>query len=123
MCASEAYPNGGSQKRVAVGRTLRGGADREYIGYRAALVRQGATITSVDVTGAASRFLPRVLVKGQYREELLKKSDATSDRDAPPESGNFDRGFVASAAHAARYARSERAPREREQRRRDQEQQ
>lgn len=81
--------------------------DRQYIGYRASLISVDATVVSVDVTGAASRFLPEEHVPAKYATEL-QLYNAAKDLDAPPESGNFDGGYVASATQAARYARDRR---------------
>ena len=86
--------------------------DRQYIGYRAAVVLGDKTVASVDVTGAASRSLPKHLVDSERYVVELAMYEAASDHDAPPESGNFDGGFVASATQAARYAHDARRERE-----------
>jgi hypothetical protein len=59
----------------------------------------------IHVIGAASRFLPLSLLTQVELEELDQAVEIARDRDAPPESGNFDGGFSASAMQAARYAR------------------
>jgi hypothetical protein len=95
--------------------------NRQYIGYR--LRAWGAPGTDgvrpelnhMDITGAASRFPPWELFEG--RREALKAAQEdfakASDLDAPPESGNFDGGFVASATQASRYAKDKNTSRSR----------
>jgi len=90
-------------------------ADDQYIGYRVRILdARGNTVQSMDVTGAASRFMPwEMLPQGisdPVRAEMRAKVEAASDLDAPPESGNFDGGFVSSATQAARYGRHRRKP-------------
>jgi hypothetical protein len=65
-------------------------------------------LQTIDVTGAASRFPPWELFAGDASalDGAKTRFWAANDLDAPPESGNFDGGFVSSATQAARYARS-----------------
>jgi hypothetical protein len=89
--------------------------DGEYLGYRIR-IGAGATMRSFDVTGAASRFLPEGVFTAQQRDLVMARPGHTapsSDRDAPPESGNFDGGFASSATQASRYARQARTDRAR----------
>ncbi len=93
--------------------------DGQYIGYKTTLLDpDGAPTRSIDVTGAASRFppwdlLPEAVRLHQGKVAAIKaKFWQASDVDAPPESGNFDGGFVASAEQAARHARKRRAEEE-----------
>lgn len=83
----------------------------QYIGYRLDILAhdQQTVIRSLDVTGAASRFVPWHLVPRRTRDMLKTRVDRASDLDAPPESGNFDGGFVASATQAERYGKHRRA--------------
>jgi len=91
--------------------------DGQYLGYRVT-VQTPSGPKSLDVTGGASRAVPDFILKGtdaktgRPNAELLAEA---SDRDAPPEGGNFDGGYVASAAQAARYARDKRARQEADQ--------
>ena len=93
MYASEPQPNDGGQERVAV------------------------VVQSPRLTSRVRRlgFCRGTSSKVETREQLLKKYNAASDHDAPPESGNFDCGFAASAGQAARYARDARQKREEQQ--------
>jgi hypothetical protein len=70
-----------------------------------ALDAAGIELRQLDITGAASRFPPWDLLDGDVAAERAKFSKA-SDLDAPPESGNFDGGFVSSATQASRYAKA-----------------
>ena len=85
--------------------------DGQYIGYRVTIQTPNGP-KSIDVTGAASRTVPDFIGKatdvrtGRLNADLLAEA---SDRDAPPEGGNFDGGYVASATQAARYGRDARA--------------
>lgn len=76
----------------------------QYIGYRITITAAGQPARQVDVTGAASRFLP-IPPFGVVDQNLVTQAGAF---DAPPESGNFDGGFSASALQAQRYARQRR---------------
>ena len=81
-------------------------ADGRYTHYRlAAIDAHAIELQHVDVTGAASRFPPWELFGGDLQREQEKFTKA-SDLDAPPESGNFDGGFVSSATQASRYAKA-----------------
>jgi hypothetical protein len=103
--------------------------DGQYLGYRINIAGK-----SIDVTGAASRFFPVDQLFSQPRSgpDALPGSDGTtpgtvwstgdaryaagpnvrgkypeqtgSNRDAPPEGGNFDGGYVATATQAMHYA-------------------
>ncbi|HWU89390.1 MAG TPA: hypothetical protein VN253_19150, partial [Kofleriaceae bacterium] len=89
--------------------------DRQYAGYQVTIKsRDGQTVGTVDVTGAASRFLPidDAIAHAANREDAkdLKKVKAAEDWDAPPESGNFAGGFAATATQAARYAAQRKVP-------------
>ena len=78
----------------------------QYVGYRLiARNKAGEKLRALDVTGAASRFPPWELMDAKKIDEQRKRYNEASDLDAPPESGNFDGGYVASATQAARYAR------------------
>ncbi|MFE5463417.1 hypothetical protein, partial [Nocardia sp. NPDC056564] len=100
-------------------------SDGQYLGYRITVDGR-----DIDVTGAASRFFPggRLFKPGTGVVAPLPATDpgavwATNDsryalsrsgsgfaaqtasnRDAPPEGGNFDGGYVASAIQATHYA-------------------
>lgn len=88
--------------------------DRQYVGYRVRFTAGGKTIRSVDVTGAASRYLPHEDAIKHADPEVLKSLDEAqhafgrvrkaSEWDAPAESGNFAGGFAATATQASRYA-------------------
>jgi hypothetical protein len=81
-------------------------AEGRYTHYRLfALDAAGIELRQLDITGAASRFPPWDLLDGDVAAERAKFSKA-SDLDAPPESGNFDGGFVSSATQASRYAKA-----------------
>ncbi|MFI7004421.1 hypothetical protein [Nocardia sp. NPDC050175] len=99
--------------------------DGQYLGYR--ITADGRDI---DVTGAASRFFPggqlfkpgtgdvpplpavdpgKVWSTQDSRYALSRPEPGfaaqnASNRDAPPEGGNFDGGYVASATQATHYA-------------------
>lgn len=78
-----------------------------YLGYELiAWDKEGNELRRMDVTGAASRFPPWELMEGGdvAIRTAKNKFQQASDLDAPPESGNFDGGFVASAMQAARHA-------------------
>jgi hypothetical protein len=84
-------------------------ADGRYTHYLlTARDANGAEVRNLDVTGAASRFPPWELFPGTPADRLAEqaKFNRASDLDAPPESGNFDGGFVSSATQANRYARA-----------------
>jgi hypothetical protein len=88
--------------------------DEEYLGYRIRIASQTAT-HAFDVTGAASRFLPEGVFSTEERDLVMARPGHTpiaAAHDAPPEGGNFDGGFVASATQAARYGRYMRRDRE-----------
>jgi hypothetical protein len=91
--------------------------DGEYLGYRITIVTDAGS-RSFDVTGAASRFLPDGGCFGDEQRDLVMASPrnggapSSGARDAPPEGGNFDGGFAASATQAARYGRHARRERE-----------
>jgi hypothetical protein len=83
--------------------------DGHYTHYRLfAFDANGSELRHMDVTGAASRFPPWELFDGTPAALTTAKAEfvKASDLDAPPESGNFDGGFVSSATQAARYARA-----------------
>jgi hypothetical protein len=83
--------------------------DRQYAGYRVEVTNKEGHVTGkVDVTGAASRFLPiddaiEHAASPVDKQRLLKVKNA-DDWDAPAESGNFPGGFAATATQAGRYA-------------------
>jgi hypothetical protein len=87
--------------------TPRYDGDGHYTHYTVqAFDKDGAAIRSLDITGAASRFPPwGLLDPGMNLDAERARFRVASDIDAPPEGGNFDGGFVASATQAARYAR------------------
>jgi hypothetical protein len=76
-----------------------------YIGYRITITAAQAAPVSVDVVGAASRFLPIPPFQEREQQEVTRAGAI----DAPPESGNFDGGFSASALQAQAYARQRRS--------------
>jgi hypothetical protein len=84
----------------------------QYTHYRLhAFDAAGTELRKLDITGAASRFPPWELMEASP-EEIAAARDLfwrANDLDAPPESGNFDGGFVASANQASRYAKAKRA--------------
>jgi hypothetical protein len=80
-------------------------ADQHYTGYQITITAVGQPPRSIDVTGAASRFLPIPPFGAADQQEVTRVGTA----DAPPESGNFDGGFSASALQAQAYARQRRA--------------
>ncbi|WP_405162025.1 hypothetical protein OG203_37835 [Nocardia sp. NBC_01499] len=89
--------------------------DGQYLGYRITVDGR-----DIDVTGAASRFFPggQLFNPGTGTFAPLPASNpgsvwttndsryarTASGRDAPPEGGNFDGGYVASATQATHYA-------------------
>jgi hypothetical protein len=82
-------------------------AQGRYTNYRlVAMDAGGNELQHFDVTGAASRFPPWELFDGTAveRQAAIEAFRRASDLDAPPESGNFDGGYVASAVEANRYA-------------------
>jgi hypothetical protein len=89
-------------------------ADRQYIGYRIHVLGKPdlqlrrAKLRHLDITGAASRSPPWELFDGDTGARALAQQQfaKASDLDAPPESGNFDGGFVSSATQASRYAKA-----------------
>jgi hypothetical protein len=88
----------------AIGHFLLWDANGQYIGYRIAITAVGQPPRNVDVTGAASRFLP-IPPFGVVDQNLVTQAGTL---DAPPESGNFDGGFSASALQSQNYARQRR---------------
>jgi hypothetical protein len=90
--------------------------DRQYIGYRVRIQFKGRPKRLIDVTGAASRYLPLDDARGHFDHERaselgfgverLRDVRAAMDWDAPAESGNFAGGFAATSTQAARYARA-----------------
>lgn len=83
--------------------------DGRYTHYRlTALDANEVEVRQMDVTGAASRFPPWELFPGEPTEKAVAQTKfaKASDLDAPPESGNFDGGFVSSATQASRYAKA-----------------
>ncbi|HET7499442.1 MAG TPA: hypothetical protein VFK02_00505 [Kofleriaceae bacterium] len=90
--------------------------DDEYLGYRVTITSETGK-HAFDVTGAASRFLPDGLFGDRDRDLVMARPGNTpmfAKHDAPPEGGNFDGGFAASATQAARYGRHARREHERE---------
>ncbi|HEY0483930.1 MAG TPA: DUF4157 domain-containing protein [Kofleriaceae bacterium] len=86
-------------------------AQGRYTNYRLfAVDASGTQLQSFDVTGAASRFPPWELFAGSADElaNARARFDQASDLDAPPESGNFEGGFVSSATQANAYGRAAR---------------
>ncbi len=90
--------------------------DDQYIGYRVRFMVGEKPVSSLDVTGAASRFLPladvmlhvdatEVTNAGKTVERAFELLRASDQWDAPAESGNFSGGFAATATQTARYAR------------------
>jgi hypothetical protein len=85
-------------------------ADSQYVGYRLkAMTRSREVVRTLDVTGAASRYPPWELFVGEDITTEKARFRRASDLEAPPESGNFDGGFVSSAKQAERYARHQAA--------------
>lgn len=82
-------------------------ADRQYLGYRLVVSRVGQDAGEFDITGAASRYAPPRWVTRW--EDVAAAIDGARGIDAPPEGGNFDGGFVASATQAAKHGRFRRA--------------
>lgn len=85
-------------------------AGGRYTHYRLfAFDANGREVRHMDVTGAASRFPPWEFFGGgaAEREAARARFLRASDLDAPPESGNFDGGFVSSATQASRYAKAQ----------------
>ncbi|HEX7843462.1 MAG TPA: phosphotransferase, partial [Kofleriaceae bacterium] len=78
--------------------------DGRYIGYRITITAGANPPQHVDCVGAASRFLPIPPFRAGEQELVTRAGVA----DAPPESGNFDGGFAASAIQAQAYARHRR---------------
>ena len=86
--------------------------DRQYAGYRVE-IEVGDEFHKLDVTGAASRFLPIEDAKRHFKApkgtdmkvEELDKISRLAEWDAPPESGLFAGGLAPTATQAARYAR------------------
>lgn len=80
--------------------------DGQYIGYDlVAFDQRGTQLRTISITGAASRFPPwELMTEPDAREVAQGKFKRATEMDAPPESGNFDGGFVASATQARRYA-------------------
>lgn len=76
----------------------------QYLGYR--ITVEGRAF---DITGAASRWVPGPLFNDTDLAAIQAAITAARERDAPSEGGNFDGGYVSSAAQAARYARWRRA--------------
>jgi hypothetical protein len=80
--------------------------DRQYVGYRVTLMTADGERT-IDVTGAASRYLPieDAIAHARTEDDIidLRKAEAAADWDAPAESGNFAGGFAATATQTARY--------------------
>ncbi|MBA3542730.1 MAG: hypothetical protein H0T79_24145 [Deltaproteobacteria bacterium] len=79
--------------------------DRQYIGYTASIQANGGTV-HIDVTGAASRFLPdsaRRHMPGNHAD-AWRKMEASSDWAAPAESGNFAGGWAATTTQTDQYA-------------------
>jgi hypothetical protein len=65
-------------------------------------------ISTLDVTGAASRFVPEAMIPEEERATSMEKLRAAGQWDAPPEGGNFDGGLVSSATQGSRYAKEKR---------------
>ncbi len=97
--------------------------DDQYIGYRVRFTIGKDTVSSLDVTGAASRFLPlqdarthadttKITKAGKTVERTFELLQASDQWDAPAESGNFSGGFAATATQTARYARHQNAAKE-----------
>lgn len=82
-------------------------AQGRYTNYRLfAFDAGGNELQHFDVTGAASRFPPWDLSDGSTvdKDAAIARFQKASDLDAPPESGNFDGGYVSSATQASAYA-------------------
>jgi len=88
----------------AIGHALLWDDNGQYIGYRITITAAMQPPRNVDVTGAASRFLP-IPPFGVVDQNLVTQ---VGTLDAPPESGNFDGGFSASAIQSQSYARQRR---------------
>jgi hypothetical protein len=80
--------------------------DRQYVGFQVTLVTMHGERT-IDVTGAASRYLPieDAITHARTEDDIidLRKVKHAEDWDAPSESGNFAGGFAATATQTARY--------------------
>lgn len=83
--------------------------DNRYLGYRATLYREQGMMKTVihhiDITGAASRFLPWELIPERQHKNLQRKLNRAGDLDAPSEGGNFDGGLASSSSQASQYGK------------------
>ena len=81
--------------------------DRQYVGYQVTFLQDGQSSGPIEVTGAASRFLPinDAIAHARTPEDVrdLEYVKATLDWDAPAESGNFAGGFAATATQTSKY--------------------
>lgn len=82
-------------------------ADDFYTGYRVTLENPDRTQHSIDVTGAASRYVDERALASEDQDKVSK----SNPHDAPPESGLFGGSYAASARQAARYAAQRRIER------------
>lgn len=84
--------------------------DRQYVGYTVTVTmttHSDKKSISVDVTGAASRFVPES-ARSNWTEEQKRDYIRSMDWDAPPESGRFAGGLEASARQADLFAQARR---------------
>ena len=88
--------------------------DRQYIGYRVSFEEgAGHASAEIEVTGAATRFLPiEDAIAHAKAEDVndLNRVKVVDNWEAPPESGNFAGGFAATATQVSRYATARRNP-------------
>lgn len=83
--------------------------DGRYLGYQITIRDpNGRKIRAIDVTGAASRFVPWELMPATEVDVARKQLERAGLMDAPPEGGNFDGGFVSSAKQSASHAKAQR---------------
>ncbi|HEU0031633.1 MAG TPA: hypothetical protein VFQ53_13430 [Kofleriaceae bacterium] len=86
--------------------------DGQYVGYRVRFAVKGKE-TFLDVTGAASRFLPLADAR-KHRDPGVNPSDfdrvaRSADLAAPAESGNFAGGYAATTTQSSLYAQKRRS--------------
>lgn len=79
--------------------------DAHYAGYEIIIRQPDGRETTVDVTGAASRYVESTKLPAEEKKSVK----ASSEHDAPSESGLFDGSFAASARQGARYQARRRA--------------
>ncbi|MFB6575843.1 hypothetical protein ACFCYC_00135 [Streptomyces sp. NPDC056402] len=87
------------ERRGQVTGSLLFDADRQYLGYRLHFAAEGLA-HQVDVTGAASWFLPAEV----FAPELARQVELMGERAVPPESGSAPTDLGPVAEQAARLA-------------------